>query len=99
MHKKPSDLSSRRRAGKSSSLQIERERLVLGRMIKHICAPAVCGTNRILQQTLSYQKAGRLSMNYFMFTEEVLILTAGPIVVVTLTDFIYVPFAAAGLAF
>lgn len=49
--------------------------------------PAVCGTNRMLQQTLSYQMIGRMSTNYFTVTEEGLIFTAGPIVVVKLTDF------------
>jgi len=73
---------------------------VLGRIIMRQVAPTVYGTNKYF--TTKYILTDILltvKLYLLTFTLEESNFTAGPIVVVMLTDFIYVPLAAAGLAF
>ena len=69
-------------------------------IIKRQAAPTVYGTNDYIYNKSHLIRRLSVCQYYLLIlTLEGSTLTAGPIVVVTLTDFMYVPFAAAGFAF
>ena len=74
---------------------------VLGRIIKRQVAPTVYGTNNYILTTKVILTDRLINCQYYFltFTLEESTFTEGPIVVVILTDFMYVPLAAAGFAF
>lgn len=73
---------------------------VLGRIITRQVAPTVYGTNNYFTTKIILTDRLYSCQDYLLtFTLEESTFTDGPIVVVMLTDFMYVPLAAAGLAF